>query len=630
VDSHAATAVSAITASARGARGVSLPRPGLPRAILGAVLGALLGAGIAMVLQADAGQMLALGYLSAWLGFLLGVGAFRFWLRWAVGREADLHDEHEAHGQAGDWRRYFRFTTDHKVIGVQYLVTAFVMFFTAGSAAMIMRFELGAPGIATSKDLYNTVMSTHGAMMITVALISIIGGLGNYLVPIMVGARDMAFPKANALSYWMLPLAVILVVANPLLGGFDSGWTAYPPLSQQANLGQQAYLMAFVTVGASSILSAINFLVTVFRMRAPGMTLMRMPIFVWALTVTAALALIATSVVAAAFTMLLFDRLLGTSFFRATRGGDVILFQHLFWFYSHPAVYIMGVPGLGAILEIVPVFARKPLFAYRLAVLSFITIGVMSFMVWAHHMFVSGMAEFFHVPIMLTTELISVPTGVVFLSALGTIWMGRIHFKVPMLWVFGFVWAFLIGGITGVFLADVPTDITLSDTYFVVAHFHYTIVGGTIYGLFAGTYYWFPKITGRMYDERLGKLQFWWFTLAFNATFLPMFWLGIEGMRRRVADYPPELGAVNLWVSIAGFNIALSVALFIYLMVRAWRTGPRAVPNPWRAQTLEWQIESPPPIDNFGDIPAVTGTPYQYGSPVGAAIDGPAVEGAPS
>ena len=252
----------------------------------------------------------------------------------------------------------------------------------------------------------------------------------------------------------------------------------------------------------------------------------------------------------------------------------MILFQHLFWFYSHPAVYIMGLPGLGAILEVVPVFARKPLFAYPLAVLSASScIGVLSFMVWAHHMFVSGMAEFFHIPIMLTTELISVPTGIVFLSALGTIWMGRIHFKTPMLWVFGFLWAFLIGGITGVFLADVPTDITLSDTYFVVAHFHYTIVGGTIFGLFAGTYYWFPKITGRMYDERLGKLHFWWFTLAFNATFLPMFWLGIEGMRRRVADYPPELGPVNLFVSIAAFNIALSVAVFVFNMVRSWRSG---------------------------------------------------------
>jgi cytochrome c oxidase subunit I len=596
-------------------RRAALLGPGLTRAIVGALLGFAVGGGlVAFVLGGEAGHVLAAAYLLGLLGFLLGIGAFRFWLRWAAGREADVDDEHAAHGRAGDWRRYFRFTTDHKVIGVQYLVTAFVLFLTAGTVAMLMRAELAQPGIATSKDFYNTIMSTHGAMMITVALVSIVGGLGNFLVPLMVGARDMAFPKTNALSYWMLPLAILLVAINPLLGGFDTGWTAYPPLSQQANLGQQAYLMAFVTVGVSSILSAINFLVTVFRMRAPGMSLMRMPIFVWALTVTAALALVATSIVAMAFTMLLFDRLLGTAFFRASRGGDVILFQHLFWFYSHPAVYIMALPGLGAILEIVPVFARKPLFAYPLAVLMFISIGVMSFMVWAHHMFVSGMAEFFHIPIMLTTELISVPTGIVFLCALGTIWMGRIHFKVPMLWVFGFLWAFLIGGITGVFLADVPTDITLSDTYFVVAHFHYTIVGGTIFGLFAGTYYWFPKITGRMYDERLGRLHFWWFTIAFNATFIPMFWLGIEGMRRRVADYPAEFGTVNLFISLAAFNIALSVGVFVFNMARSWKRGEQAASNPWRAQTLEWQTTSPPPIDNFDRIPTVTALPYQYGS----------------
>jgi len=596
-------------------RRLVVPGPGLVRAFLGAAIGFAVGGGLAAAgLHAESGQVFGVGYLLGLLGFLLGIGAFRFWLTWAVGREIDVSEEHAAHGRAGDWWRYFRFTTDHKVIGVQYLVTAFVLFLVAGTAAMFMRFELAQPGIATSKDLYNTIMSTHGAMMITVALVSIIGGLGNFLVPLMIGARDMAFPKANALSYWMLPLALLVVAINPLLGGFDTGWTASPPLSQQANLGQQAYLMAFVTVGISSILSAINFLVTVFRMRAPGMSLMRMPIFVWALTVTAMLALVATSVVAAAFTMLLFDRLLGTAFFRASRGGDVILFQHLFWFYSHPAVYIMGLPGLGAILEVVPVFARKPLFAYPLAVLMFISIGVMSFMVWAHHMFVSGMAEFFHIPIMLTTELISVPTGIVFLSALGTIWMGRLHFKVPMLWVFGFLWAFLIGGITGVFLADVPTDITLSDTYFVVAHFHYTIVGGTIFGLFAGTYYWFPKITGRMYREGLGRLHFWWFTLAFNAAFLPMFWLGIEGMRRRVVDYPATMGPLNLFVSIAAFNIALSMAVFVFNMVWSWRRGAQAAPNPWRAQTLEWQVASPPPVENFDRIPTVSATPYQYGS----------------
>ncbi len=598
--------------------------PGLLRAILGAIAGAALGAGLmAFVVGAEDGQILAVGYIFAFLGWLLGIGAFRFWLTWASGREVDVEDEHRSHGTLGDWRRYFQFTTDHKVIGVQYLVTAFIMFMLAGTAAMFMRAELAQPGIATGKETYNTVMSTHGAMMVTVALVSIIGGLGNYLVPIMVGARDMAFPKANALSYWMLPLPVLFVIINPLLGGFDSGWTAYPPLSQQANLGQQAYLMAFVTVGFSSILSAANFLVTVFRMRAPGMTLMRMPIFVWALTVTAFLALIATSVVAGAMTMLLFDRLIGTSFFRPSRGGDAILFQHLFWFYSHPAVYIMAVPGLGAVLEVIPAFARKPLFAYPLAVFSFIMIGVLSFMVWAHHMFVSGMASFFHIPIMLTTELISVPTGFVFLTAIGTIWMGRLYFKTPMLWVFGFLWAFMIGGITGVYLADVPTDITLSDTFFVVAHFHYTIIGATIYGLFAGTYYWFPKITGRMYNERMGQVHFWWFTIAFNLTFLPMFWLGIEGMRRRVADYPPELGGVNLFVSIAAFNIALSVAVFAFNMVWSWRRGPKASANPWNAHTLEWQTSSPPPLDNFEHIPTVSTPPYEYGTPPLTGPTGP-------
>jgi cytochrome c oxidase subunit 1 len=601
------------------ARVQAVRQPGFLRAILGGLLGLAVGAGGMALLGilgvgVKPGHILGIGYLGTLFGFLLGIGAFRFWLTWIFGGEMDPAEEHAAHGKAGDWKRYFRFTTDHKVIGVQYLVTAFLLFMVAGTAAMFMRFELAQPGVATDKDLYNTIMSTHGAMMITVALISIIGGLGNYLVPIMVGARDMAFPKANALSYWLIPVPLIYVAINPLLGGFDSGWTAYPPLSQQANLGQQAYLMAFVTVGTSSILSAVNFLVTVFRMRAPGMSLMRMPIFVWALTVTATLGLIATSVVAGAMTMLLFDRLIGTSFFRVKGGGDVILFQHLFWFYSHPAVYIMAVPGLGAILEIVPVFARKPLFAYPLAVFGFIGIGVMSFMVWAHHMFVSGMATFFHIPIMLTTELISVPTGLVFLCAVGTIWLGRIRFKVPMLWVYGFLWAFVIGGITGVYLADVPTDITLSDTYFVVAHFHYTIIGATIYGLFAGTYYWFPKITGRMYNERLGQLHFWWFTLAFNLTFLPMFWLGIQGMRRRVADYPPELGGVNLWVSIMAVNIALSVAVFAFNMIRSWR-GRRVAEadNPWQAQTLEWVCTSPPPIENFEHIPTVTGLPYRYG-----------------
>jgi len=593
-------------------------RPGLARGVLGGVAGFAVGAlpiVAAAQLGADIkpGHGLALGYIGAQVGWLLGLGALRFWTAWALGRADDPVDQAAAHGRAGDWTRYFRFTTDHKVIGLQYLITSFVLFLTAGLLAMVLRLELAQPGRLMDGDTYNTVMSTHGIVMIVVALIAIVGGLGNYFVPLMIGARDMAFPKVNALSYWLLPPALLLIVANPLLGGFDTGWTAYPPLSQQANLGQQAFILTFITLGVSSIISAVNFLVTVARMRAPGMSLTRMPIFVWALTVTTSIVLVATSVVAAGMTMLLFDRLLGTAFFRPSAGGDPILFQHLFWFYSHPAVYVMAVPAFGAVLEVVPVFARKPLFAYRLAVLSFIGIGVLSFMVWAHHMFVSGMADYFHIPIMITTELISVPTGIVFLSALGTIWLGRIRFATPMLWVFGFLWNFVIGGITGVFLADVPTDLALSDTYFVVAHFHYTIVGGMVYGLFAGTYYWFPKITGRLMDERLGRAHFWWFTLAFNATFLPMFWLGLQGMRRRVADYPADLADVNLWTSVASSTIALSTLVFLVNAIRSWARGPKASANPWRAHTLEWQVASPPPVENFEHLPTVTAGPYEYG-----------------
>jgi cytochrome c oxidase subunit 1 len=609
------------------ALGGQLAGPGLARGILGGAVGAAVGvSALALAgqlgISPQPGHYLALGYVGLQLGWLAGLGAFRFWARWVLGKPADAADELAAHGRLGDRGRYLRFTTDHKVIGLQYLVTSFILLVVAGTLALIMRLELAQPGQLIDRDTYNTIMSTHGTIMITVALIAIVGGLGNYLVPIMIGARDMAFPKVNALSYWLLPPAILLLLSNPLLGGFDSGWTAYPPLSEQAPLGQQAFLLTFITLGVSSIASAVNFLVTVARLRTRGMSVMRLPIFVWALTVTAVLVLVATSVVAMAMTMVLFDRLLGADFFRASEGGDPILFQHLFWFYSHPAVYVMAVPAFGAILEVVPVFARKPLFAYRLAVLSFIAIGLLSFMVWAHHMFVSGMADIIHVPIMVTTELISVPTGIVFLSALGTIWLGRIRFATPMLWVFGFLWSFLIGGITGVYLADVPTDIVLSDTYFVVAHFHFTIVGGMIFGLFAGTYYWFPKMTGRMLDERLGRIHFWAFTLAFNATFLPMFVLGLIGMRRRVADYPAELASLNLLASVSAVVIALSVLLFVVNAVRSWLRGPLAGANPWGARTLEWQIPSPPPVENFDHAPVVTDGPYGYGgqAPVAATL----------
>ncbi len=593
-------------------------RPGLPRAILGGLLGAALGGAIgyagALLGGADPteGFQWAGSYLAGQIGWLWGIGALGPWLRWAVGQVERIEPEHGVPGP----RRYVAFTTDHKVIGVQYLLTSFVFFVVAGLLALLMRFSLSVPGVALlDLHTYTTFMSMHGTIMIAVALISLSGGMGNYLLPLMIGARDMAFPRLNALSYWLLPPAALLILASPFAGGFDSGWTAYPPLSERQPLGQQFYIFTLLTVGVSSILSAVNFLATFLSMRAPGMTLSRVPIFVWSIVSMSIIALVTTSVLAGTLIMLLFDRLFGASFFDPARGGDPLLYEHLFWFYSHPAVYIMAVPGFGAILEILPVHARKPLFAYRLAVGSFLGIVVLSVVVWAHHMFVSGMPEALAGPFMVVTELISVPTGVVFLCALGTIFLGRLRLTTPMLFALGFVSTFVIGGITGIFLADVPTDIQLTQTYFVVAHFHYTIMGGTIFALLASIYHWFPKITGRMFDERIGRIQFWSFYLAFNATYLPLFWAGIYGMRRRVAEVPPQTVGLNLVASIASFFIALSVLLLLANLTRAWLRGPRAAANPWRAHTLEWQVSSPPPLENFAAPPIVVDGPYPYGRP---------------
>ncbi|MDT7948677.1 MAG: cbb3-type cytochrome c oxidase subunit I [Thermoflexus sp.] len=583
------------------------------RGLLLGVIGYLLGAG-AFALATGQGltsePALVLGYALGLIGWLLGVGLWEVWAREWLGWPA--HRE-EPEG----WARYFRFTTDHKVIGVQYLVTFIGVLLLGGLLAMLMRLELMQPGLQVfaNRDQYNTVMSLHGIFMIAVAVATIIGGLGNYLVPLMIGARDMAFPRLNALSYWLVPPAALALLSSPLVGGFDSGWTAYPPLSVTNATGQVLFNLAFITVGLSSILGGLNFLTTIIFLRAPGMTWGRLPIFVWSIFLTSILSLIATQFVATALLMVLFDRVVGTGFFNPAKGGDPLFYQHVFWFYSHPAVYIMIVPAFGVILEILPHFARKPLFAYRWAVGGFMGIVGLSFLVWAHHMFTSGMPYFLHLPFMATTELISVPTGLVFLAALGTIWQGRLWLRTPMLIAMAFLWNFLIGGITGIFLADVPTDFHFQDTYFVVGHFHYTIMGGMIFALIAGIYYWFPKITGRMYDERLGRIHALWLFLAYNSTFLPMFWAGLYGMNRRIADYPPYLAGVNIWVSISAFVLGASFAFFVVHLAYAWARGPRAVANPWQARTLEWQTSSPPPVENFPVLPRVVGDPYGYGVP---------------
>ncbi|MBI4277609.1 MAG: cbb3-type cytochrome c oxidase subunit I, partial [Armatimonadetes bacterium] len=462
---------------------------------------------------------------------------------------------------------------------------------------------------------YNDVMSLHGIIMIAVAVATIIGGLGNYAVPLLIGAEDMAFPRINALSYWLNPPVALMLIATLFVGGFGTGWTAYPPLSEVNATGQVLFNLAVITFGLSSILGGLNFLATIIRLRAPGMTWRRLPIFVWSILAASILSLTATQFLAAGLTMILLDRLAGTAFFDAARGGAPLLYQHVFWFYSHPAVYIMILPAFGVALEVLAHFSRKPLYAYGWVVAGLLGIVVLSFLVWAHHLYTSGMPDYLHGPFMATTELISVPTGLIFLSALGTLWMGKLWLQTPMLFALGFLFNFLIGGLTGIFNADVPTDIHLQDTYFVVAHFHYTIMGGMIFGLFAGIYYWFPKITGRMFNETLGRLHFWWMFVTYNATFIPMFWLGLHGMNRRIADYRPELAGVNLFVSVMAFLLGASFLVFLANVILSWARGPQAAANPWRARTLEWQVPSPPPLENFPGVPQVVGHPYDYGVP---------------
>ncbi|MEA2244304.1 MAG: cytochrome c oxidase subunit, partial [Solirubrobacteraceae bacterium] len=396
---------------------------------------------------------------------------------------------------------------------------------------------------------------------------------------------------------------------------FASGWTAYAPLSTSAPLGQMFFTVAVQFAGASSIATALNFLVTIITMRAPGMSFWRMPLLVWANFSTSLLVVIATPFIAASQFFVLLDYALGFNFFTPEKGGDVLMYQHVFWFYSHPAVYIMMLPGFGIVSEILAVKSRKPIFGYRMMAFSLLAIVVLGFTVWAHHMFVSGMQPWIRIPMMITTAIIAVPTGIKIFSWLATLWRGVLHLDTPMLFALGFLTMFTLGGISGVMLAIIPVTIHVSDTYFIVAHIHYVLFGGSLFTIFAGVYYWFPKMTGRMYDERLGKLHFWTTFIFFNLTFAPMHVIGIQGMPRRVADYAQQWAGWNLAISIASFFLGLSALIFAYNMITSWRGGPRAEANPWRALTLEWQVTSPPPIFNFDAVPTVVGGPYEYGVP---------------
>ena len=426
------------------------------------------------------------------------------------------------------------------MIGVQYTVTTFTFFAIGGLLAMFFRAELAEPGLQFfDSQTFNGLVSVHATLLIFTFLVPVFAGLGNFVIPLMIGAPDMAFPRLNALSFWLLPIAGVLFLASFLApgGAFATGWTSYAPLASEQPYGQVFFNMGVQWAGASSILTALNFLVTIITMRAPGMTFWRMPLLVWANFTTSLLVVLATPFIAGAQFFVMFDRVMHTSFFTPDTGGYALGYQHIFWFYSHPAVYIMILPGFGIISEIVSVMSRKPIFGYRLMAISLLGILVLGFSVWAHHLYVAGMADWLRVPMMVTTLLIAVPTGVKVFSWLATIWGGKIRLATPMLFALGFISVFVIGGLSGIYLGSVAIDIAASDTYFIVAHIHYVFFGGSVMTVFAGVYYWFPKMTGRMYNERLGKLHFWLTFVSLNLTFFPMHWVGLRGMPRRVSDY---------------------------------------------------------------------------------------------
>jgi cytochrome c oxidase subunit 1 len=621
--------------------------PGFYRAGLFTLLGVLFSAAVVIVVRELYGfdtfagsdlltgkaqnAILIVSLIAAPLFFLVGLGAFDYWFYWAAGKPTRPED-HSGHG-AHTWRDYFKVNTDHKVIGIQYVVTSFFFMLVGGLLAMIVRAELAAPGQQfVDANAYNGLFSVHASLMIFLFIIPVFAGLANFVLPLMIGAPDMAFPRLNALSYWMLPIGGLMMTASFFApgGSFATGWTAYAPLSTDVPIGQLFFTIGVQFAGASSIATALNFLVTIITMRAPGMSFWRMPLLVWANFSTSLLVVIATPFIAASQFFVLLDYALGFNFFVSERSGDVLMYQHVFWFYSHPAVYIMMLPGFGIISEIISVKARKPIFGYRMMAFSLLAIVMLGFTVWAHHMFVSGMHSWIRIPMMVTTAIIAVPTGIKIFSWLATLWRGVLHTDTPMLFALGFLTMFTLGGISGVMLAMVPLTIHVSDSYFIVAHIHYVLYGGSLFTIYAGVYYWFPKMTGRMYDERLGKLHFWLTFVFFNATFGPMHIIGVQGMPRRVADYAEQFAGWNLAISLCGFVLGLSNLVFVYNMVSSWRSGPRAAANPWRGLTLEWQVSSPPPIFNFDRVPTVVGGPYEYG--VAGAVHGifePGVEARP-
>jgi cytochrome c oxidase subunit 1 len=502
-------------------------------------------------------------------------------------------------------------TTDHKKIGILYLVTTFVFFLLGGVEALMMRLQLGtAENTLLTPEVFNQLFTMHGTTMIFLFVVPIMAGFGNYFVPLMIGARDMAFPRLNALSYWLLLAGGLVFYGSIFFTPPEAGWTSYTPLSLEAfspSGGQDAWIFLVHLTGLSSLLGAVNFYVTIANMRAPGMGWGRLPLFIWTILVYSILLILALPVIAGAVTLLLTDRHFGTGFFDPTQGGSPLLWQHLFWFFGHPEVYIMVLPGFGIVSEVLPVFARKPIFGYKAVAASSVVIAFLGLLVWAHHMFTTPSPTVVLVFFMMSSFLIAIPTGVKIFNWVATLWRGTIEFKTPLLFCVAFLWQFLIGGITGIMVAIFPVDWQLHDTYFVVAHFHYVLMGGAVFAIFAGIYYWFPKITGRMLNETMGKWSCALMLIGFNVTFLIQHTIGMDGMPRRVYEYP-DIGHLELYNQIStvgAFILGLGILLTTINVLRSVKKGPIAGPDPWKGNTLEWFTESPPPVNNFDLVPRI-------------------------
>jgi cytochrome c oxidase subunit I len=502
-------------------------------------------------------------------------------------------------------------TTDHKRIGIMYMVTTFIFFCLGGVEALLIRLQLGVPNnTLVTPQVYNQLFTMHGTTMIFLFVVPMMAGLANYFVPLMIGARDMAFPRLNALSFWLLLAGGLVFYGSLFWNPPEAGWTSYPPLSSAAftpSGGQDAWIYLIHLTGLSSILGAINFYATIANMRARGMSWGRLPLFIWAILTYSVLIIFAMPVIAGAVTMLLTDRHFGTHFFDPANGGSPVLWQHLFWFFGHPEVYIMVLPGFGIVSEILPVFARKPIFGYKAIAAATVAIAFLGFLTWAHHMFTAPIPEAILVFVMLSSYLIAVPTGVKVLNWIATLWRGTVELKTPLLFCAGFIALFVIGGISGVFLATFPIDWQVKETYFLVAHLHFVLMGGSVFTIFAAIYYWFPKITGRMLDEGLGKLSFYLMFVGFLTTFLIQHVIGLDGMPRRVYEYDNvgNLALYNLISTIGSFILGAGVVVTIVNAVRSLKVGVIAGPDPWKANTLEWFTTSPPPVNNFDVTPLV-------------------------